>query len=82
MPPPSTTSTSSLSTYSAFGENRDQAFRDVMIFEERLRQNMLRLNRSRRRWGGVLILSFLYFAYHCIPPATPEYDEDESSSDR
>ncbi|KAI8851295.1 hypothetical protein BC829DRAFT_387098 [Chytridium lagenaria] len=44
----------------------EKTFRDVMIFEERLRQNMIRLNRMRRRWELILaslVAMFAYFAY-------------------
>ncbi|KAJ1559683.1 hypothetical protein HK405_009713 [Cladochytrium tenue] len=52
-----------------FPAAKRRALQDLVLFEERLRQNMLRLNRSRRRWEVVLAAlsaAFAYFAYSTL----------------
>ncbi|KAI8812475.1 hypothetical protein BJ742DRAFT_792445 [Cladochytrium replicatum] len=44
-----------------------KGFRDLVIFEERLQQNMIRFNKTRRRWEIALtslVLATAYFAYY------------------
>lgn len=56
---------SSISNSSFHGEN--SSFRDLLIFEQRLRQNMINLNRLQRKWELIflvlisLILGVFYF---------------------
>ena len=60
--------------------NSKRKWKDLMVFEERLRQNMLRLNRSRRRWEiflGLLIVAFGYFVIYTAKTDGPTDDQAE-----